>query len=293
MDYTLPNWLGPQAALGWGELAGQAARARLNAGLERDRMAQQSAQFAIEANMRSQQLAQETKAHQDALNYQHMLDQQRIAIDQQYKQQQVGLREQAIQLASDRFQNQTQSAAQKYAATQAFQKAILPKEQGGEGLSSTEAALKYMAPYMTGDAMGKLAGNGAADEYSPGATIMIPGGGTMVNTGGKRWQVLPGVPQTVSQPPEPLEVKDDSGKVIGDVIQLPGQKPTYHPRTATKASPMDVLRQRQQQFDNKTPDKKAPIYKTKDDVVKAFKDGNLSRDEAAKLLNEQFGVPLK
>jgi hypothetical protein len=37
----------------------------------------------------------------------------------------------------------------------------------------------------------------------------------------------------------------------------------------------------------------APEYKTKDDVVKDFKAGKITRDKAAKILNEQFKVPLK
>lgn len=37
----------------------------------------------------------------------------------------------------------------------------------------------------------------------------------------------------------------------------------------------------------------APAYKSQDDVVAAFKAGKVSRAEAAKLLNEKFGVPLK
>lgn len=298
MDYPLPPWLTPQAAQGWGELAGQAARTRLNAQLEQQRMQQQSAQFAIEASQRSAQAAQENQMRQDALNYDHQVEQQKIAIEQNYKQQQLSLQQQDEQLAQQQFAAKTADAAKKFAAQQAFQKAILPKDQGGEGLPATEAALKYLSGSMTGTEVGRLAGQtGNKDEYSPGATMIVPGGATMINTGGKRWQVLPQAPPTITAPPEPMSVTNSAGKYIGDVIQLPGQKPVFHPTGNTKESPMDVLRERQQQgqkpADKKAPDKKAPDYKTKDDVVKAFKDGKLTRDEAAKLLNKQFGVPLQ
>jgi len=90
-----------------------------------------------------------------------------------------------------------------------------------------------------------------------------------------------------------MDVADEAGKTTGYIIQVPGQKPHYQPAGQTKTSPMDALRERQQGKDGGGKDKKAPQYKSKDDVVKAFKDGKLSRDEAAKILNTDFGVPLK
>src|ERR1700744_261925 len=171
-DYPLPPWLTPQAAQGWGELAGQAARARLNAGLERERMQQQSAQFAIEAVRRFQQAAAEAKARKEGLEYDHTMEQQKIAIDQQYKQQQLSIAQQDEQLAQQQFAQKTADAAKKFTANQSFQKAILPKEQGGEGLNATEAALKYMAPYMTGTEIGRL--SAIPKDFKPGATAEIP-----------------------------------------------------------------------------------------------------------------------
>jgi hypothetical protein len=285
-EYPLPSWLTPQAAQGWGELAGQAARARLNAGLERDRMAQQSAQFAIEANQRSQELAAQTKAHQDALNYEHIVDQQKIAIDQAYKQQQLALSQQDEQLAQQQFALKAADAARKFTANQNFQKAILPKEQGGEGLSATEAALKYMAPFMTGTEMGRL--SAIPKDFKPGATTQIPGASSegLVQVAPNRWEKYATIPQTITNAPTAMDVTNSAGDTIGYEIQLQGQKPHYQSKTQTKTSPMDVLRQRLQQ-------KAGAQYKTRDDVVKAFKAGKLTRDEATKILNEQFGVPLK
>lgn len=292
--YPLPPWLSPQAALGWGDLAAGAAKSRLNAQLEQANMAQRSAEFAIESQQRSQEAAQANQAHKDALDYNHQVEQQKIAIDQQYKQQQIALDQQSNELAQKQFDAKTSAAAQAHLADQAFQKAILPKEQGGEGLDPIKAALKYRAGSMTSTELGRLAGATAGvDAYKPGDTLNIPNGGTMVNTGGKRWQVLPTPPATITNPPEPLSVTNSAGKYLGDVIQLPGQKPVFHPTASgktAKETPMDVLRKKQQEAQGGG---KAESYKSKDDVVKAFKDGKLSRDEAAKVLNSEFGVPLK
>lgn len=283
-DYPIPPWLTPQAAHGWGELAGQAARTRLNAELERERMQQQSAQFAIEASMKSQQAAQAAKAQQDAVVYDHMLEQQKIAIEQEYKKQQLSLSQQDEQLAQQQFALKTADAAKKFTANQQFQKAILPKEKGGEGLSATEASLKYMAPYMTGTEIGRL--SAIPKDFKPGATAAIPNASSegLVQVAPNRWEKFATVPQTVTNAPTAIAVPDESGKTIGHIIQVPGEKPHYQAAGQTKTSPMDLLRERQQ-------GKNAPQYKSKDEVVKAFKDGKLTRKEAADILNKQFGVP--
>lgn len=257
-DYPIPPWLTPQAAQGWGALAGEAARSRLQATLEQDRMAQQSAQFAIESQQRSQQAAQENQMRQDALNYDHLVEQQKIAIDNAYKQQQLGLQKQDEELAQQQFQMKATDAARKYAATASFQKAILPKDQGGEGLSPTEAALKYMAPAMTGTEIGRLAA--IPQNFKPGATFAIPDASSegLVQVAPNRWEKYATIPKTITNTPTATAVKDDDGKVIGHYVQLPGEKPHYQPATQTKTSPMEELRQREAQKNQGKDAKAAP-----------------------------------
>ncbi len=81
-SYPLPPWLEPSAAQGYGQLAGEAQQRALSAQLARERMSQESAQFAIESQQRSQQTAAENQARQEQLNQEHQVEQQKIAIDQ-------------------------------------------------------------------------------------------------------------------------------------------------------------------------------------------------------------------
>ena len=164
----MPNWIGTQAALGWGELAGQAAARRQQAYLEQQRMSQEAAQAAADAQIKQAQLAQahqqaqaefaaKFQAGQEQLQKENLMEQQKIAIDQAYKQTVTGLRQQDLDLAQKEFDAKAQHAAQIYAAGQRAQKAILPKEQGGEGLSPEQAYLREFSGLMTPDAAASLA----------------------------------------------------------------------------------------------------------------------------------------
>lgn len=288
-NYPIPSWLGPQAALGWGALAGEAARARATQEIERDRLAQQSAQFAIESQQRAQQLNEEMKARQDALNYQHLLQSQKIAIDQAYKQQMLGLDEQRIDLAQKNFESKTADAARKFAATQAFQKAMLPPEQGGEGLDATRAALKYLAPYMTADSVSRTASSSSPFKITPPSPLPGHPGKESVQTGPHRFQIIDAPPDSTAAPVT-QSVTNSAGSYLGDRVIFPDTgKVVWKPHTQSKGSGTDLESLVRARLQAQT----ATSYKTKDDVVSAYKNGKLTREQAAKLLNEQFGVPLK
>ena len=244
-NYTLPQWLEPSAAQGYGELAGQAQRAALSAQLQREEMSQRAAQAGMEAQQRSQQTAAEMAARQQQLEQEHQMEQQKIAIDQAYKQQQVGLQAQDMDLAQKQFEAKTQEAAQKFTAHQAFQKAMIPKEQGGEGLTPTQAALKYMASSMTGTELGRLAA--LPGDFKPGNTFAIPNSSEgLVQAGPNRWEKYATIPQTLTNAPTALPVSDTEGNDVGHVIQIPGQKPIFRGKTSSGDSIETILKKRQQ-----------------------------------------------
>lgn len=220
MEYPLPPWLSPSAAQGYGALYGEAQRAALSAQLARERMAQESAQAGMEAQARKEALAQQMQFRQQALQQEQMRQDQRIAIDQAYKEAEVGLRENALDTANRRLQMQADTAAKRFAATQNFQKAILPAEQGGEGLNPQQAALKYMAPYMTGDQVGRL--STAPGDFKIGAPLNIPGvpGKSAIETSRGHYRIID-VPSTVTNMPDAVPVKGDDG-TIGYWVTPPG-----------------------------------------------------------------------
>lgn len=256
-NYPLPPWLSPSAAQGYGALAGEASRAELSAEIQREKMSQESTQFSIESQQRSQEIAAQHQARQEQLNYEHQLEQQKLAVDQAYKQQQVGLQTADLDLAQKQFDLKTQDAAKKFTANQAFQKAVLPKEQGGEGLDATQAALKYMAPYMTGTEVGRLAA--LPGDFKPGNTFAIPNASAeeLVQVAPNRWEKYATIPQTVTNAPTALPVPDETGNPIGHVIQIPGQKPIYERNAATGSDLATIVKQRQEaQTSPKTADRK-------------------------------------
>lgn len=254
MNYPIPPWLTPQAAQGYGSLAGEASRSALSAQLQREEMSQRAAQFSIEAQQRSQQTAAEMQARQEQLNYEHQLEQQKIAMEQAYKQQQVGLQTADLDLANRQFDAKTQDAAKKFTANQAFQKAILPKDQGGEGLNPTQAALRYMAPYMTGTEVGRLAAT--PPDFKPGNTFPIPNSPEgLVQVAPNRWVKYATIPQTITNAPPAIPQTDAEGNVIGNIVQLPGEKPQYHANTSTGTDLASLIKKRQQEL-QKPADKK-------------------------------------
>ena len=244
--YPIPPWLNPSTAQGYGEIAGQAARAALSAQLEREQLSQKAAEFSIEAQQRSQETAASNAARQEQLNQEHQVEQQKIAIEQAYKQQQIGLQTADLDLSQKQFQAKTDQAARQFTANQAFQKAITPKDQGGEGLSTTQAALKYMSPYMTGTELGRLAALPA--DFKPGNTFAIPGssGESLVQVSPTRWEKYATIPQTVTDVPPAIPVPDAEGKTIGNVIQIPGQKPHYQTITSKGDDLNELIRKRQE-----------------------------------------------
>ncbi len=250
-NYPIPPWLNPSAAQGYGEIAGQANRAALSAQLEREQLSQKAAQFSIEAQQRSEETAAANAARQQQLDVEHQMEQQKIAIEQSYKQQQVGLQAADLDLAQKQFQAKTDQASRQYTANQAFQKAILPKEQGGEGLSTTQAALKYMSPYMTGTELGRLAATPA--DFKPGNTFPIPNSPEgLVQVAPNRWVKYASTPQTLTEAPTALPVPDTEGNTVGHVIQLPGQKPIYREKTGTGDSIDEILKKRLQEKNKST-----------------------------------------
>lgn len=247
-SYPLPPWLSPSAAQGYGQLAGEADRAALSAQLEREQMSQRATQFAIEAQQRSQQTAAEMQARQEQLNYEHQMEQQKIALDQAYKQQQISLDTQSQQLAQNKFDAATQATANKAAAVRRAQKAMLPKEQGGEGLSATEAYLREVAPYMSGVEIGKLAGS-----VKPPTVIRpaqdIPGlpGYKGVVTSEGHIQVIPPRPSVSDEPLKVIPIHDEDGKVIGHYSINPVTGKAELIRQQTESSGDQMLRERMAQ----------------------------------------------
>ena len=215
MPYAIPPWVGPNAALGYGELAGGAQRAALSAQLERERMSQQAAQSALETQQRSQQLAQENQARQNELNYNHIVDQQKLAIEQAYKDQTLGLQKQDQELAQKQFQAKTDLAAKAYMDDQKFQKGMIPKDQGGEGLTAIQSALKYKSGSMSATELGRL----SALERPP-ATVRpaqdVPGlpGYKAFDTGKGTFELRPTIPDVMTSAPSAIPVTDENGNVI-------------------------------------------------------------------------------
>jgi hypothetical protein len=245
MNYTLPPWLNPSAALGYGELAGAASRAALTAQVERDRMNQEAAMKSVEMQQRSQQVAAENQANKEQLDYQHQMEQQKIAIEQAYHQQEIGLKQQDQDLAERQFQAQTQKAAQSYIGLQKFQQAILPKDQGGEGLSHQEAALKYLAQGMTADAAGRVALT--PQPFVP-KVVSLPGpNGTTIDTlqtSPNSVSRIPSPPQSVTNAPTAIPMTDAEGNVTANAYQFPGQKPVIIRKQSDGNSADAILKKR-------------------------------------------------
>jgi hypothetical protein len=239
MPYPIPPWIDPSAAQGYGALAGEASRAALTAQLQRERMSQEAAQSSLEMQQRSQELAAANQAKQEQTAYDHQVDQQKNAIENAYRQQQIGLQTQDLDLAKKQFDAKTQDAAKRFTANQMFQKSMLPTDQGGEGLSATQAALKYMSPYMTGTELGRMAA--LPGDFKPGNTFSIPNASneSLVQVAPNRWEKFATVPQAVTNAPTALSVTDTEGKDVGHIVQIPGQKPIFRGSTSSdnKISP--------------------------------------------------------
>jgi len=265
-NYTIPPWLTPAAAQGYGELAQNAARIGMENDMQKARLSQQAQQFAVETQQRAQEIAAENAAKAEQLNYEHQLEQQKMQVEQAYKQQQLALDQQDNDLASKKFDATTKEAADRFLATQKFQKATLPKEQGGEGLTTMQAALKYISPYMTGTEIGRL--STVPPDFKPGNTFAIPGAASesLVQVAPQRWEKYATIPQTVTNVPAALPVSNAEGKVIGNVIQIPGQKPHYQSVTEKTDDLNELIRKRQEAktgtktstaVDKATPERKA------------------------------------
>jgi hypothetical protein len=250
-SYPIPAWLSPEAAHGYGELAGAASRAAQSAQLQREQMAQESSRAAMQAQMeqqrlaqqaqqQQQQLAQAAKIHSDTLNQNLLVQSQKIAIDQAYKNSIIGLKAQDSDLKDKEFQEKTKQAAGRFAATQSFQKAILPPEQGGEGMAPQDAALKYMAPFMTPDAAGRMATIPAP--FKIGAPEAIAGHPDLdaLQTSRNGYKIIPKPPATATNAPTAVPITDENGQVIGHWAQPPGGgKPQRIAQTKTKNSGLE------------------------------------------------------
>lgn len=251
MNYPLPPWLSPSAAQGYGELAQHAASIALDNQMQRDRLSQNAQQFAVETQQREQEIAAANAAKQEQLNYEHQLEQQKMQVEQQYKQQQVALQTQDLDLANRQFQAKTDEAAKKFTANQAFQKAMLPKDQGGEGLSAAQAALKYMSPYMTGTEVGRMAA--IPGDFKPGAVMPIPNAlnEQLVQVGPNRWEKSATAPKSVTGTNvTTIPVTSPDGSVIGNYAINPvtGRADLIRPQTGTGTDLQSLVAARQKQL---------------------------------------------
>jgi hypothetical protein len=142
VGYPIPEWLQPRGNPGAEYVAAYRAGAEIaqeqqRLGVERERSAMASAERA--------QIAQQESLER----------QQRIEIDKQYTQQQIGLRKQALDQAQQKVDLAAQSAARKFAGQQKIRQAI------DSGMSPDEAYLRF-----GGEAFGSMAGVGAlSKEY--------------------------------------------------------------------------------------------------------------------------------
>jgi hypothetical protein len=250
-NYTLPQWLDPSAAQGYGALAGEASRAALTAQLQREKMAQDAAQSSMEMQQKSQQIAAENaqqqqqyqqsfQANQAALAQQHEVEQQKLAITNAYQQQQIALRNDAVNVQRDKLNNQIAQAAKQHDSIQKYQKSKLPIDQGGEGLTDEEAFSKYVLPGMSANEAGKAI---TQSNFKPGTVIPIQGSENQALV-----QVSPGHNQVITLPQKDANIpstvnilRDDKGNIIQDEVIGPNGKRHYvTPHSSSSSIPTTV-----------------------------------------------------
>jgi hypothetical protein len=216
-NYPIPAWLTPQAAQGWGDLTAESYRT----GASILRGNQEAAASAQDAAIRSQELSQKTALQQQQIQQDAMVEQQKIAIEKAYNDATIGLKQQDQAEASREFELQTQQAASKFAANQLFQKSMLPKEQGGEGLTAQQAALKYLSTYMTPDALGRMATR--PPPFTLGNPVKVPGITNMqfLQTSPNHWSQIP-VPASATGDASTVPIRGQGGQVIGYWAYPPG-----------------------------------------------------------------------
>lgn len=284
-DYPIAPWLLPSAAQGWGELALGAAKSRADVQMERDRLSQQAAQSAIESQQKSQELAQqaeETQARMQAasavVDYNHIMDQQKLAVDQAYKTQQLGMQAQTLDIAQKKFDDQTAEAAKRFAANASFQKAMLPVDQGGEGLAPDKASLKYLAPYMTGTQVGKM--TATAPPFDLGTPKPIPGipGKLGVETSRNHYQILD-APVTGTNAPVSMPVTGEDGTIGYWVTPPGGGRPHWQPvqKTTSDTDLRALIKAKAAGKTSTAVDAKAPVAgnppTSRNEVTRITKDG--------------------
>lgn len=130
-EYALPPWLAAHAdpAAEFAQSFRQASQINATLAAEAARMQQQAVQSQMEMQARQQEN-----------DKQRALEQQKIAQDKARIDAELGLRSQAIQQAQQKVDLATKAAAQKYAATQAFQAEV---GDASDPQSVTRALMKY------------------------------------------------------------------------------------------------------------------------------------------------------
>lgn len=253
----MPSWLGPQAALGWGDLALHArevsnsranaimetqarqSEAAMNAQARASALQQDAAQFqqqqqAAAAKFQQQQQAQATQLQEENLEAQH-----KIAIDEQYKKQMAAARAGELDLHNAQFDKKNQDAADRYAATAQFQQAILPKEAGGLGMNPRDAAMQYLAPYMTADTLGHVSTSGDTFQLGQPQTLPDVPGVQFVKTSPNHYTRIE-MPNTATNAPPAIPVVGEDGSNLGHWVFPPGGgKAHWQPHGKTSTDDFD------------------------------------------------------
>lgn len=232
VDYPIPPWLTPQAAQGYGELAGAAHRAALQAKLEREKMAQQAAQAAMQMQARQQELAANMQARAEAMRSEAMREDQKLRIEKAYKDSVLGIQQQELDIRQKTAEHSIKQAAASFAA----------KQEAGRRIAAGEDPQKVwmeLGPTMgiTGNAMANL----SKKPFEMGSASDIEGlpGFKQIQTGPETRRIvrLPPNLEGMNTTPTPVVA---NGKVIGyNIPRIPGT--TF--RGAPKENKMDALLQ--------------------------------------------------
>jgi hypothetical protein len=187
---TLPPWLTPQAAQGYGDLAAEGFKTGATIANERARLAQEAAQHGMEMQQRQQEFQQKTAAEQEAAQQAGLVEQQKIQIDKATKDAELGLRQQDLALKQKDFEQQTQQAA----ALSAVQQQATKRIAAGE---DPQKVWMELGPQMnmTSAALSKL----ITPPFKPGTAAQIPNDPThqLIQTGPNAWHVT-AIPSNVA-----------------------------------------------------------------------------------------------
>lgn len=196
-NYAIPPWLQPKSNPGEEYITAYRAGSAIAA--EKAQLAQRAEEAGMQAQIRQQQLAQESRENA-----------QRIEVESAYRSQQIGLRKQALDQAQQKIEAQAASAARRFAAQEAIKADI------AAGVPHAAAFLKHPEAYSS---MSGVAGLAAMEQER--AQPFVPKGFiepvtktplVQVSRGG---HYIKGEGETVTPEAEPLRIKGTTNTVPG------------------------------------------------------------------------------